>query len=65
MESLVSWLMSMAIFLAILYSIARAILGPIHAKLDRILALQERGLSASESLEARAPAVTTSEPSSR
>ena len=46
MEQLVGGLMTVAIFFAIVYAIARAatrtVLQPIHAKLDRLLALQEQ-----------------------
>ena len=44
-----SYLMAIAIFFAILYSIARAaaqvVLAPIHEKLDRLLALQEQAVT--------------------
>jgi hypothetical protein len=48
MEELVGGLMSIVVACAILYAffyaIGRTILTPIHAKLDRLLALQEQAL---------------------
>jgi hypothetical protein len=48
MEDLVGGLMSIAVACAIVYSafyaLGRIILAPIHAKLDRLLALQEQAL---------------------
>jgi hypothetical protein len=41
MENLVGGLMSIAILCAIVYAFIKAVLAPIHQKLDRILALQE------------------------
>ena len=42
MEQFAGALVSLAVFGAIVYSLARATLAPIHAKLDRLLAQQER-----------------------
>lgn len=52
MEGIVAGLMSIAIFLAILYVFVKTALAPIHVKLDRVLMLLEasrRGDSTSES----------------
>lgn len=42
MEAFAGTALPLPIFAAIVYSLGKAALAPIHAKLDRLIALQER-----------------------
>ena len=55
MEEIVSGLMSIAILFAIVYAFFKAVLAPIHEKLDRLLAPQDRSCQSREARATESP----------